>query len=109
MKEGTETCDDSNTANADGCSSACAIESNFRCTGTPSVCQSYLDFVKALADTNQDGTVSDNEALILLFNVADAPGQSFGSVSQYDIDADGDVDNADVALILTQLDILAPI
>ena len=35
---GSETCDDNNTIDADGCSSTCAIEVGWHCTGTPSVC-----------------------------------------------------------------------
>ena len=35
---GAEACDDSNTAANDGCDAACAIETGFNCTGTPSVC-----------------------------------------------------------------------
>ena len=35
---GNEVCDDGNTANGDGCSSTCAVEDNFSCTGQPSVC-----------------------------------------------------------------------
>ncbi len=103
-----ETCDDANVVSGDGCSNMCATESEYRCTGTPSSCISYLDFVKNLADTNRNGTVSDTEALILTLDVADAPDQPYNTVSQFDIDADGDVDNTDVTLILTQLDILAP-
>ncbi len=107
-KEGSETCDDGNTANADGCSSVCARESEFRCTGEPSVCVSYLNYVLNLADTNHNGVVSETEALILTLDVADAPNQPFTTVSQFDIDTDGDVDNADVVAILGQLDILVP-
>ena len=33
-----EQCDDRNTANGDGCSSTCQIESGWTCTGEPSVC-----------------------------------------------------------------------
>lgn len=36
--EGTENCDDNNTANGDGCSSICAIEEGYNCTGAPSSC-----------------------------------------------------------------------
>lgn len=35
---GGEPCDDMNTANLDGCSSTCAIETGFNCIGQPSVC-----------------------------------------------------------------------
>lgn len=38
MTDTGETCDDGNTANSDGCSSTCAVETNYACTGTPSVC-----------------------------------------------------------------------
>ena len=34
----TEACDDGNLINYDGCSSSCAIESAFTCSGAPSVC-----------------------------------------------------------------------
>jgi len=34
----TEACDDGNTANGDGCSSTCSVESGYTCTGEPSVC-----------------------------------------------------------------------
>ncbi|MFO0659451.1 MAG: myxococcus cysteine-rich repeat containing protein [Polyangiaceae bacterium] len=33
-----EVCDDSNANNGDGCSSTCAIEPGYSCSGTPSVC-----------------------------------------------------------------------
>jgi cysteine-rich repeat protein len=36
--EGSETCDDDNTNNGDGCSSSCSIESGYSCSGTPSTC-----------------------------------------------------------------------
>lgn len=35
---GTEACDDGNAVSDDGCSSSCAVESCFQCSGTPSVC-----------------------------------------------------------------------
>ncbi|MFA4953039.1 MAG: hypothetical protein WC584_02345 [Candidatus Pacearchaeota archaeon] len=38
ISEGSETCDDGNTENSDGCSSSCAVESRWTCTGQPSVC-----------------------------------------------------------------------
>lgn len=103
-----ETCDDANTTAADGCSSACSIESNFSCSGAPSVCQSYTDVVKALADTNHNGTVSDNEALSLTLTVIDAPDKPFADVHQYDINGDGVIDSVDISIILNELDTLAP-
>ena len=33
LRAGSETCDDQNTSNGDGCSSTCTIESNYICTG----------------------------------------------------------------------------
>ncbi len=35
-----ETCDDGNTLNGDGCSSTCAWEPGYSCTGNPSICTS---------------------------------------------------------------------
>lgn len=36
--EAGETCDDGNLDNGDGCSSSCAIEPGYQCTGVPSMC-----------------------------------------------------------------------
>lgn len=38
LVEGAEACDDGNTVDGDGCTSACAIADGFRCIGEPSVC-----------------------------------------------------------------------
>lgn len=38
VTESPETCDDNNSSNGDGCSSICAIESGWSCSGTPSTC-----------------------------------------------------------------------
>lgn len=46
-----ELCDDSNTANGDGCSSVCTIEQGWECSGQPSMCTL----------TCGNGTVSGNE------------------------------------------------
>ncbi|MEI8254254.1 MAG: DVUA0089 family protein [Deltaproteobacteria bacterium] len=37
-REGTETCDDGNTAGGDGCATNCTTETGYLCSGTPSVC-----------------------------------------------------------------------
>lgn len=52
-----EVCDDSNVASGDGCSSACAIESGWECSGTPSSCNlicsnSMLDSGEVCDDSN---------------------------------------------------------
>ena len=39
-----ETCDDGNTISGDGCSSFCLIETNFACTGQPSVCEISVNY-----------------------------------------------------------------
>jgi fibro-slime domain-containing protein len=36
---GIEQCDDGNANDGDGCSSGCAVEPGYNCTGTPSVCE----------------------------------------------------------------------
>lgn len=60
-----EGCDDGNTTNGDGCSSVCAVETGFQCSGTPSTCShiqvcgdGYIDSPEACDDeniTNGDG------------------------------------------------------
>lgn len=103
----SETCDDGNAANSDGCSSSCTVETSFSCTkASPSVCTSHNAFVKNLADTNHDGAVSDNEALLLMLDLVDAPDRPYDV--KFDINNDGKIDNADVTIIFTVLDILAP-
>jgi cysteine-rich repeat protein len=60
-----ETCDDSNTASGDGCSSSCAIESGWTCSGTPSVCLQnqvgigYFGFESGSQGWNDPGSDSD--------------------------------------------------
>lgn len=55
-----ESCDDGNTANGDGCSSTCEIETGFVCGGAPSVCAPVCgDGVKASTEGCDDaGTVA---------------------------------------------------
>lgn len=104
-----EACDDGDTDAGDGCSATCGVEENFNCTKTsPSVCITYNEFVKNLADTNKNGTVSDNEALLLTLDLADAPSKTYETVKKYDINNDGVVNNTDLLAIFAELDILAP-
>jgi cysteine-rich repeat protein len=49
--DGLEACDDGNSESGDGCSALCAIETNWACTGEPSVCSCMPGF----ADTDSDG------------------------------------------------------
>ncbi len=48
--EGTETCDDNNIVNSDGCSSLCSIESGWSCIGQPSVCNMIISCTDADSD-----------------------------------------------------------
>ncbi len=48
--EGAETCDDGGTTAQDGCSAACAVETEWTCTGAPSVCR------YSLLSSNLDGS-----------------------------------------------------
>ncbi len=70
------------------------------------MCISYTDYVRSLADTNGDGSVSETEALLLTFDVVEAPDESYGTVARFDIDRDGVVDNDDITTFLTILDTL---
>jgi cysteine-rich repeat protein len=50
-QEAGETCDDGNMTGGDGCSASCAVEANYACAGTPSVCTllASLTLDKAIA------------------------------------------------------------
>ena len=72
------------------------------------MCTSYIDKVKALADTNHDGTISQNEALLLTLDIVEAVDKPYAQVTQYDINADGSVNSVDTSIILSALDTLAP-
>lgn len=55
-----EECDDGNTANGDGCSSSCKLESGFNCAGTPTECfticgDSIVTSVEKCDDGNNNG------------------------------------------------------
>lgn len=54
--EPTESCDDANLNNGDGCDSQCAIEPGFQCGGSPSFCGI------SEAEPNDDGSVSTGGA-----------------------------------------------
>jgi cysteine-rich repeat protein len=47
--ENTEQCDDSNTNNGDGCSSSCAIETGYSCSGIPSTCSPSISKFETLS------------------------------------------------------------
>lgn len=60
--ESGETCDDSNVINGDGCSSTCAIESGFTCSGTPSVCNGICgDGLKRGTETCDDANTTNGD------------------------------------------------
>ena len=57
-----EACDDSNTLNGDGCSSVCAVESGYGCTGEPSTCSTTCgDGIVAGAEACDDGGTSGGD------------------------------------------------
>ena len=68
---------------------------------------SEIESVKALADANHDGVVSDTEALLVTLDVAEAPDKTFDQVKKFDMNADGRVDTLDITMILSALDTLA--
>ncbi len=61
MRNGGEECDDGNRNNGDGCSSACRIEPNFKCTGGNS---RFRDKCLCI-----DGYKSENELVLFFANV----------------------------------------
>ena len=98
ITESGETCDDGNTNNTDGCSSVCAIEPNYICTGTPSVCildtdsDAIPDFTDNCPETsNSDQKDSDNDQV---GDVCDNC-SLFANPDQTDTDADRVGDTCD--------------
>jgi len=62
LVEDVETCDDSNTTDFDGCSSACKIEQGFACAGSPSVCMADCgDGVKLFDEECDDGNIATGD------------------------------------------------
>ncbi|MEP7121610.1 MAG: DUF4215 domain-containing protein [Byssovorax sp.] len=95
-----EACDDGNTANGDGCSSACAVESGFTCTvGAPSVCTSFINCpapkqLLVFSATGLPHNILDNTTFTTTINVPTV-GTVAQAVLQIDIthtyDADLDI------------------
>jgi cysteine-rich repeat protein len=57
--EAGEDCDDSNTANGDGCSANCGVESGFTCIGEPSDCSSECGDGLVASDEDCDDDDTD--------------------------------------------------
>ena len=75
VKEGAEQCDDKNTAGGDGCSLSCQVESGYKCTGEPSVCQKEVAPVSSqqclvLGDYNKDGITSSADTVKFNWHVS---------------------------------------
>lgn len=57
---GPEGCNDGNENNGDGCSSVCAVEGGYTCSGMPSSCMSVCgDGQKKAAEGCDDGLWND--------------------------------------------------
>ncbi len=52
--EGTESCDDGNLANNDGCSNVCAIEAGYSCSGQPSMCSQDAVCGNGILETGEE-------------------------------------------------------
>jgi cysteine-rich repeat protein len=83
--EGTEECDDGNTADGDGCSASCLVEAGYMCTGEPSVCSliqtcgnGVLDGGETCDDGNTAGGDCCSPACAL-----DSPGTPCGDDGRY--------------------------
>lgn len=60
--EGDESCDDSNTADGDGCDKACKSEAGFDCQGEPSVCTAICgDGLVVKDEACDDSNTSDGD------------------------------------------------
>ncbi len=111
-RETGEGCDDQNTGDSDGCSEVCTVEPGFMCdSASPSQCSpssASIEIVKALADTDHDGVVSEQEAEVVTRALGEIDGKSFDEIKQFDVNGDEVVNKFDVLLILRILDTLAP-
>lgn len=108
IRETGEQCDDGKPSQSgDGCSTTCAVEAKFTCTGAPSVCLSYNAIVKRLADTNANGIVDDREALNLALDMINAPDQPYAA--KFDINGDAVVNQIDSDIVMSELTSLAPL
>jgi cysteine-rich repeat protein len=67
---GVEQCDDNNTANYDGCSSACAVDSSFTCTGAPSACYFAASLALSLSNTIIETAICDTITFTFLLTPA---------------------------------------
>ncbi len=76
-----ETCDDKNTTDADGCSSACAVEADYECSGTPSTCNKKIVCGNGIVET---GETCDDK------NTADADGCSSTCAVEADYECSGE-------------------
>lgn len=111
-----EECDDRNTTAGDGCSASCAIESGYSCTSTTgqqSQCVSTADAatydaVKVLADTDQSGGISADEAdAIVVKALTDSAfdgSEPYDQVKKYDVNNDGKADIDDIIAIVEELE-----
>jgi len=62
VKNGTEVCDDGNPFSNDGCSSTCAVEPGFICSGTPSVCPAICgDGLKVGVEQCDDSNITTGD------------------------------------------------
>ncbi|MFP2913469.1 DVUA0089 family protein, partial [Pyxidicoccus sp. 3LFB2] len=71
MRAGSETCDDDNSASNDGCSSTCAQESGYDCTGTsPTICAARCGDGRVRgSETCDDGNTTSGDGCNATCNV----------------------------------------
>lgn len=83
--EDTETCDDANLVERDGCSSECIVEDGFTCDDEPSDCSPiFVD-----TDTDADGVVDRTDNCPSVFNPRQGDLDRDGTGDLCDIDSDG--------------------
>ncbi|HZF55715.1 MAG TPA: thrombospondin type 3 repeat-containing protein [Polyangiaceae bacterium] len=112
MVAATEGCDDANTEDGDGCSSACQVENGYQCNNEPSVCSvidtdgdgigDNADNCPATPNPGQEdadadglGDACDNCPMATNLGQEDADMDGIGDVCEPDQDMDGIIDDSD--------------
>ncbi|MBX7196751.1 MAG: DUF4215 domain-containing protein [Sandaracinaceae bacterium] len=86
--DGPETCDDTNVVPGDGCSSSCALEPGFSCSGTPSVCAPLSRFACTTSCIRPNGDTAEPSWIACETDVRTAEEQALARCQDWAPDAE---------------------